>query len=208
MKILAIGAHFDDVELGCGGSLLKWKQQGHGITVFTATVSGYRDPEGKQIRDENQAAVEGRESARLMGADLIEGTFPTFQVEFNESLNSTLVDLFARIQPDILLTHWSQDTHHDHRQLALATLHCARRVPRVLMYESNWYAGEGSFDARYFVDITDTYPGKLELLRTFKSEHARAGESWERFAAAKSEYFGLQAGVSRAEGFQVVRWLE
>ena len=208
MKILAIGAHFDDIELGCGGSLLKWKSQGHQITLFTATLSGYRDPSGKLIRSEEHAAMEGRKSAKLVGAELIEGKLSTFAVEFNESLNAILVDILARVKPDLLLTHWTEDTHHDHRQLALASLHCARRVPRILMYESNWYVGEGLFNARYFVDITSTYAGKIELLRIFKSEHDRVGESWERFAAAKSEMLGLTAGVSRAEGFQVVKWLE
>jgi len=208
MKILAIGAHFDDVELGCGGSLLKWKSQGHDLSIFTATESGYSATSGQVIRSSADARAEGLASSARLGAKLFEGHLETFGVEFTERLNAKLLEVLQDVRPDLMLTHWADDTHHDHKQLSLASVHCARNIPRVLTYQSNSYVGHGSFEPRYFVDISATYPEKLELLRLFKSEHGRAGHRWESFVDAQSVLAGIKAGVARAEGFEVIKWRE
>ena len=52
MKVLAIGSHFDDVELGCGGSLAKHVAKGDEVVVYIATVSGFANHRNKEIRDD------------------------------------------------------------------------------------------------------------------------------------------------------------
>ena len=207
MNILAIGAHFDDVELGCGGSLLLWKNQGHDITVFVASLSGYRDSQGSSIRSDETAYAEGVKAADYLGAKLIMGNFPTFDVEFAEPLNRKLIDASNIIQPDIVLTHWSGDVHHDHKSLALASLHCLRHTPKLLMYCANWYESNQRFDPRFFVDISDTFEGKLELIEIYRSEKTRTGELWIDYVRSQSRLMGLKAGVQYAEGFEVIKWL-
>ena len=206
MRTLAIGAHFDDVELGCGGSLLAWKDQGHAITVFVASRSGYRDPQGTVIRPDATARAEGIAAANYMGAELIEGDFATFELEFAEPLNCKLMDVLHSVQPDMVLTHWSGDVHHDHRALALASLHCCRRVPRLLMYCSNWYESEQRFDPRFFVDISATLGKKIELVEIYRSENGRTGGLWLDYLRANARMMGLKTGVQYAEGFEVVKW--
>ena len=58
MKILAIGAHFDDVEIGCGGTLLKWKDEGHDIVIMTITDSEYTLPSNGFSRTSQIAKTE------------------------------------------------------------------------------------------------------------------------------------------------------
>jgi LmbE family N-acetylglucosaminyl deacetylase len=207
-RILAIGAHHDDVELGCGGSLLKWKAQGHSITVFTASSSGYRDSKGKRVRKDKVAQAEGLAAAEYLGATLIEGGFQTFEVAFGEALNRRILDALTQVNPDLVLTHWTGDAHHDHRELALAAMHCCKHIPRVLMYCSNWYDTTQVFAPRFFVNISSVYEGKKELVDIYQSERGRTGTLWSDFIDTQSALMGLKAGVSRAEGFEVVRWLD
>jgi LmbE family N-acetylglucosaminyl deacetylase len=207
-KILAIGAHHDDVELGCGGSLLKWGSLGHEITVLTASRSGYCDAQGHTIRSNAIAREEGRKAADFMGAKLIEGGFETFALEFSEPLNCLILEALECIRPDIVLTHWSGDVHHDHQAVALSTLHCCRHVPRILMYRSNWYSSDRTFQARFLVDISKTFEQKRTLIDIYASERRRTGALWEQYIASQSRWLGHQAGVSYAEGFEVVKWLE
>lgn len=205
-RILAIGAHHDDVELGCGGSLLRWKAEGAAITIFTACNSGYSDASGKTIRANEVAKMEGEAAAEKLGASLVCAGFPTFELEFNESLNRKVLSVLESAPWDLVLTHWDQDTHHDHRALALATLHCSRKVPRLLMYRSNSYASAKPFHANYFVDISETFREKQNLVRLFKSEHERTAGVWDKWMQAEATLYGLQSQCEAAEGFSVVKW--
>ena len=133
MNILAIGAHFDDVELGCGGSLLKWEKEEHKIFIYVATLSGYSAPDGRVIRSNEDARREGLLSAKKLNAHLIEGKFSTFEIEANEALHQSLINTIGIAKPDLIITHWDKDTHHDHRVLSLATLHVSRKINKLLI---------------------------------------------------------------------------
>jgi LmbE family N-acetylglucosaminyl deacetylase len=207
MKILAIGAHFDDPELGCGGSLLRWKSEKNPIALFVATRSGYKDAKGKTVRTDKTARAEGRESARALGAKLFEGGFPTFGLEAAEPLHRKLLRAIHEFRPDLVLTHWRDDAHQDHRALAAATLHCCRHVPKVLMYRSNWYETGGIFQPKFFVDISRTLEKKIGLIKIHDSEFTRTGGDWEKFVRAEAALAGLKSGCKYAESFEVVRWL-
>jgi len=208
MNILAIGAHADDVELGAGGSLLKWARAGHSVTIYTATNSEYRSPDGKLIRSAAVAAKEAETAAAVFGADLITGPFDCFQLDFGSALNVALLDIVQSVRPDLVVSHWSGDTHPDHKALAQATLHTAKHVPRILQYASNWYMGCESFDARYFVDISETLEDKLKLIEIYASENARSGGKWIDFFRNQAAMYGSINGVSYAEPFHAIRFLE
>lgn len=208
MHVLAIGAHHDDVELGCGGALLAWRAGGASITVFTASTSGYRDAQGREVRPDAEARAEGHRAAALLGATLLTADFPTFGLQPTEPLRQALLGALEQARPDVVLTHWTGDVHQDHRAVAQATLHVARHVPRLLAYRSNWYNGDRPFDARHFVDITAHLEGKVRLVETFASENARTQGRWVAWTRQLAAVTGLTVGVDAAEGFEVVRWLE
>lgn len=207
MKILAFGAHYDDVELGCGGALLAWKAQGHSISMFVATRSGYSDAKGNVIRSDATAREEGRCAAQLMGAELLEGELPTLELEFGESLNQKILGVLDQIRPDTVLTHWPGDVQHDHRALARASIQCCRHIPRLATYCSNWYEGEERFDPRFFVDISPFMDQKIQLIQVHASENARTAGRWVEYSRAQARVAGLKTGVENAEAFEVVRWL-
>ncbi len=205
MNILAIGAHADDVELGCGGALLKWAAAGHSVTVYTATESAYAAPDGTPIRTAEVARVEAESAAAKLGARLILGDFKVFDLAFAEPLNVALLRVLDAVRPDVVLTHWEADTHPDHQALGRATLHACRRVRSVLTYASNWYMGTAALDPRCFVDITGHLDAKLNLIATYESEYGRTGGAWEGFVRDRAAQFGRVLGCQHAEAFGTVR---
>ncbi len=206
MRILALGAHADDVELGAGGSLSAWSRQGHEIHIHVATQSSYTSPEGQEVRDAVQAAQEAEKAAKRLKADLSFSPFSSFELAFAEPLNAALIRLFDIVRPDLLITHWEGDTHPDHQALAKAALHAARRVPSVLMFTSNWYQGTSTFDARHFIDISETLEDKLALISIYAGEDARTNGVWREWSRDRAASLGRLIGVRYAEAFQAVRY--
>ncbi|HWM49416.1 MAG TPA: PIG-L deacetylase family protein [Xanthobacteraceae bacterium] len=208
MNVLAIGAHFDDVELGCGGALAKHKAAGDRVYVYVATDSGYRAPDQTMVRENADARREGEEAIAILGADeLICGSFKTLELEFIDPLNVEILKIVHDRKIDLVYTHWIGDIHHDHHALARASLHSCRHVPRLLMYRSNWYHSPTDFRGTFFVDITPHWETKERAVRAHRSEMARTHERWISFFRHEAENAGQRMGVELAEVFELVKWL-
>lgn len=207
MNVLAIGAHFDDIELGCAGALARHIAEGDKVIIYVATKSGYVGPGNKVIRSDSEAESEGEKAAAILGADLVCGGFETLHLEFTDDLNLHLVELIEKEKIDTIYSHYSGDIHHDHIALAKASMHAGRHVPRFLQYHSNWYQSDNSFDANFYVDVTDYWEKKVEMLKAHESEFARAGEKWLKYFRNEAQNNGFRCGVELAEGFQLVKWL-
>ena len=137
MNVLAVGAHFDDVELGCSGTLAKHVQSGDQVTIYVATDSQYSNGEGQLIRSGETARAEGEKAASIIGAELVCGKCNSLFLEFVEQTNVELIRLIEDKKIDMIYTHWVDDIQHDHINLAKAAIHAGRHVPRILMYRSN-----------------------------------------------------------------------
>jgi len=207
MKVIAIGAHCDDVEIGCGGTLLTYRDQGHELVILTMTDSAFNSPTGVEIRLADQARAEAEDAATRLGARLIMGDHKCFELASARALGSEVAGIVEQVGPDLAFIHWPGDPHADHAALAAASLHATRRVPRVLAYRTNWDTGTVPFDGRIAVDITSTVSEKIELIGCYASENARTGGAWQEFALARSQTLGKTHGVEYAEVFEPVRYL-
>lgn len=208
MKILAIGAHADDIELGVGGSLARHSSEGHDVSILLVTHSAYGDFEGKVIRDKETAMSEARAAATIMGVkDLhclsYETKLVTYDVKLIEDINRQI----DRVKPDVIYTHWDGDINQDHSAIAQATIVAGRNIPRILMYRSNWYKSYKHFENSFYVDITDHITTKIDAIRAHKSEMKRRGEDWIEFFKGQCRNNGQEVGVRYAESFQVIKWL-
>lgn len=208
MNVLAVGAHFDDVELGCGGALAKHVRNGDNVIVFIATSSEFSNKEGRVLRESSKSLSEAECASRIIGYRLVQGGIPTFCLEYGEDIHIELIKLIEENNIDLIYTHWTQDVHHDHRNLALSTLHVSRHVNRLLMYCSNWYISEQGFVENFYVDITDTWEIKERAIRAYDSEIRRVGDRWINYFRQEAMNNGMKMGVKYAEAFQVVKWLQ
>ncbi len=209
MKILAIGAHYDDVELGCGGALSRHAAQGDEVYVFVATDSGFSNHLKQSIRSGDTARKEAEAAMKILGVkEMFCGDFKTLEVEFVDSLNVQILKLVETLGIDLVYSHWTGDIHHDHQAVARAALHSCRHVPRLLMYRSNWYHSTLDFRGNFYVDITDHLDKKENAVRAHESEIERTGAKWISFFRNEAENAGQRIGVRYAEVFEVVKWIE
>lgn len=206
-NVLALGAHFDDAELGCGGTLARHARRGDRVTLWVATRSGFGMAAGG-TRDDATARREGLKSAKALGVDLIEGGRETFSLAYEDGLVRELRALIDRLRPGTVYLPFTGDAHQDHRALARAALSAARHCPRLLMYRINWYDTEEDFSPRHFVDISKTMPVKLRALCAHASEMRRTGGRWLEWVTQRDRNDGIRLGVRYAEAFQAVRYLE
>jgi LmbE family N-acetylglucosaminyl deacetylase len=208
VNILAIGAHFDDIELGCGGTIAKHVAAGDKVYAYVATDSGFKNQNNEIIRTNETALDEGQIAMAILGAELIRGNFNTLEVEFTEELNVQILRIVKDQRIDKVYTHWIGDIHHDHQAVARASLHSCRHVPSMLMYRSNWYHSNLDFRGNFYVDITNFLDRKMESVRAHKSEMNRTQEKWIKFFRNEAENAGQRIGVQYAEVYELIKWLE
>jgi N-acetylglucosamine malate deacetylase 1 len=207
VSVLAVGAHFDDLELGCGGALINHVRQGEKVVMVVVTDSAYADPDGRVVRDAGTALAEGRRAAALIGAELVCLGFPTFAVPDGEELARELVRLLELHRPHTVYTHWTRDSHRDHRNTGLCTLMAARHVPRLLLYRSNLQDSDTAFAGTVYADITAVMDLKMRAVAEHRSELARVDQAWLEQFRGRAAADGAGAGTAYAERFQAVRYL-
>lgn len=208
MNVLAIGAHFDDIELGCGGALAKHVANGDRVFAYVATLSGFKDQDNQVIRTNETALQEGVKAMEILGVELIRGSFNTLEVEFTDELNVDILQIVKQKNIQKVYTHWMGDVHHDHQAVARASLHSCRHVPRLLMYRSNWYHSNVDFKGNFYVDISETLDKKMEAVSAHESEMDRTHRKWIDFFTNEAANAGQRIGTKYAEIYEVVKWLE
>lgn len=207
MNILFIGAHFDDLELGCGGAIKKFSANGDKVYSFIATTSGYDNHDGAKIRDSHVAYEEGKKASVILGSTLICGKHITKNLVCTSELIEEINAIIDKVKADVIFTHWDGDVQQDHRNLSLATLTAARHIPRLFMYRCNWYVSTQDFSGNYYIDISEQIEYKITALKEYVSEYKRRGEEWINFFIDQNRVWGRLIGVKYAEEFKVVKYL-
>ncbi len=206
-NILGIGSHFDDIELGCSGTLIKHVLAGDKVTMLVITDSEYRNPAGELVRCGKTAKQEGMEAANTIGADLICLEYKTFEVPFNEALTCVINRYIDELNIDTVYSHWTGDLHRDHQLTARCALMAGRHVPRFLMYRSNYYDSDRPFRGNYYSDISDVMERKVQVIKSHHSELERVRYKWIEFFKHQNSADGLKIGCDYAETFEIVRYL-
>lgn len=193
MTLLALGAHPDDVEYGCGGLLAAHPDS----FVYIAS-------DGAMGADPEIRRKEAVDAAARLGVRLIFGDERDTLLDARRLID-VLGDLIKRLQPTRILVNAADDTHQDHRALAQAALAAARYVPDVLAYET---PTSTRFAPTVFADIGATLGRKLAALETHRSQVSKTpapGCSIMDLAIATARHRGAQARTEYAEGFMPVR---
>jgi len=208
LKIIAIGAHPDDIELACGGTLSRAVQNQHEVMMIVVTGKSSFDHTRASIRTEEEVIEEQKESCLSLGIKNIKVLgFEDQHVPYSVDLISKLDTLINDFQPDIVFTHFIFDTHQDHIRTAQSTLSAARKQNTILLYEPINPSGRGyvSFRPQVYIDITDNIKDKIEALKAHKSQYEKYGDDWLEAVEARAKYRGFEMGSKYAECFEVVR---
>ncbi len=209
MKILAVGAHLDDIEIACGGTLAKAIEAGHDVKVIIMSKSGYTNKEGKLQRSDEIAIAEGTNALHILGIYDIEILdFPTKDIFFQSDVVNAIDVIMSFYNPDIIFTHHPFDTHQAHVGVSNATIAAARRKNTIFFYEPITPSGRSyvAFRSQLYVDIESTLEKKIASLREHKSEYNKFGaEDWIEGVRYRCGFRGYEIGKKFAEAFEVLR---
>lgn len=216
VEILAVGAHPDDVELGCGGTLALLARAGRSVGILDLT----RGEAGTRGTPETRAA-EAAEAARLLGAcfrdglDLGDGNLKT-----DRAAELEVIEVVRRRRPRLVFAPLPNDRHPDHvragRLVTDAAFYAGLRAletglpphrPQQVVYFPSTFLAEPTF----LVDVTGTLDVKLAAVRAFRSQFFDpaskepatfiSSPEFLEGVTARARAFGRLANVGAAEGF-------
>lgn len=218
MRVLAVGAHPDDIEILCAGTLLRYRQQGHQVVVAVAT----NGEQGHfEIPPAELAAIRRREaerSAEILGAELIWMGHADEFIYHDHATRVSFVEMVRRARPDLTITHNPEDYHTDHRTVSelvmtatfLATVpHAETESPPTARISPLYYmdslSGAG-FAPQEYVDVSPVFADKLRMLECHSSQvkwlREHDGIDLADFVGVMGRFRGLSCGVKHAEGFR------
>ena len=222
LRILAFGAHADDLELLAAGTLARLAAAGHELTMATMTWCRYGSYELEPKACSIARHAEAARSAALLGATYRALMVPDDTVNpYDDAQQRLVMELIRSVRPDVILTHSPADYHTDHTNLfelvrwsgpLLGMPQYETASPHLdalpALYLMDTLNGRG-FEPTRYVDISGTIDRKLEMVACFESQLpflARYfGIDVLEQVTAIARFRGLQAGVRYAEGFQ--RWM-
>jgi LmbE family N-acetylglucosaminyl deacetylase len=199
MNILAIGAHPDDIEFGCGGTLIKYAQKGYNVFLMILTL-GQMGGEGKVREKEQIASCE-----ILKSKEVFFGEYTDTKLPLDQGVIDSIEKVLKIVKPEFIFVNYFDDTHQDHRHLAQATLSATRYIRNVLFYE---VPTTQNFIPNVFVDIEKTIEDKMDALKAHNSQVLRTnieGVPITEMAKSSANFRGTQGRVKYAEGFISVR---
>ena len=202
LKIVCVGAHPDDPESGCAGTLARYSALGHKVTVIYLTrgergIPGRTNDEAARIR-----SAECEAACQFMGAS------PVFagQVDGSTELNQARLEEFRKLlaaeAPDVVFAHWPIDTHMDHQVASVLAIRGYLALggrARLYLFEVNTGSQSLGFAPNTYVDITAVVENKKSALFAHKSQGG--DEIWRRHHEIVAAFRGREAGVKAAEAF-------
>ncbi len=198
LKVLCLGAHSDDIEIGCGGTMLKLADQyKKNLEVVWVVFSAIGDRE-KEARKSADVFLKDVKQKRIMTHKHRDGFFPFTAIEIKESFESLKKDF----SPDIVFTHYRDDRHQDHRLISDLTWNTFRDH-LILEYEIPKY--DGDFGSPNFFVHLDEKICRQKNDNVIKHFQTQKEKHWltEETLISVMRLRGIESGRSSryAEGF-------
>lgn len=216
-RVLAIGAHPDDLELACAGTLAKFIAAGSTVHLAVA-CRGDRGGSGTAEELADRRRAESLRAAAEIGAAIIFLGFGDSMLSDTPETRHALLNLLRTVRPELVITHATDDYHEDHVRLGELVARCAwyaaspghrddlaplDRPPALALMENT--AGLGPLPT-HFVDISGTMDLKRRMLAHHASQLARSTggiSDLAELAETLARLRGFQCGVRYAEGFRL-----
>lgn len=217
MRILAVGAHPDDLEILCAGTLAKYRARGD--EVFMCHIAD--GDKGHFIIPPDELAKirrqEARDAAAVIGAPAVEGNFPDMEIYDGEPARLRFIEIVRAARPDVIITHHPDDYHTDHKAVSAIMLEASfsATLPHVktaseflhklpVLYFMDTLTGL-NFQPTEYVDITPFFEQKKEMLSKHQSQLVwlKEHDNYDALDALETmaKFRGYQCGVKYAEGF-------
>lgn len=193
MTVFAFGAHPDDIEYSCFGTLAKLEDKKY-LFIYT---------DGELTGKSAQRRKEALNSAKLIDAKAYFRGLPDGNLPITCRGIAELIDLVKKHKPHTVYTPYPEDTHQDHRAVTRIVMSACRTVPNILYYE---LPSTLDFQPNYYVDVTETFPLKIKAITKHLSQREKPTlqpdvlENKAIYHANRQRFFGR-----RFEAFMVRR---
>jgi len=197
LKVLCLGAHSDDIEIGCGGTILRLIEEYENIEIYWMVFSA-RGLRRREARASAQSVLQGLKKKIIVTKNYRDGFLPFDGGAIKDEFES----LKKKFSPDLILTHYRDDRHQDHRVISDLTWNTYRNH-LILEYEIPKYDGDIG-NPNFYVELTRTHCEKKRdlIVKHFVSQHHK---HWftENLLFSVLRIRGMESGRSSeyAEGF-------
>ena len=206
MNILCIGAHPDDIEIGCAGTIKRYVNQGAKVYYLIATLGEKVSVDNTELlKIKDSRTKESIKAAKYIGAsDIFMLNLNDTRIKHDGDTVKAIEKKINEINPDYIFTHTVDDNHQDHKNIALSSLSaCRRRKCNILHYESPSTAQH--FVPTVYSDITDTVDNKIESIKVFLIQRQKVYVDPEAIKGL-AKYRGYTSGIYEyAEAFSVTK---
>lgn len=221
LDVLAIGAHPDDIELTCSGTVMKMAAQGRKVGILDLTQGELGTRGNRKVR-----AREAARAASIMGVAVRENLrLPDGNIEVTMKNRLRVVRVIRALKPDVLLFPYPVDRHPDHEHAyalcreawfsaGLAKVRTFDRGraqepfrPRAYYHYMQWF----EFQPSFIVDISAEYERRLEVIRAYRSqfydpdnkerETVLSSPEFLEMVRTRLEYYGDRIGTKYGEPF-------
>ena len=184
IKVLCLGAHSDDIEIGCGGSILRLQEEYSYVEVDWVVV-GAHGTRNQEAVESAGVFLRNAENKNIEILNFNDGYFPYIGAEIKDYFES----LKSRVSPDLIFTHNRHDLHQDHRLVSELTWNTFRNH-LILEYEIFKYDGDLGTPNFYISLTKEQVKEKVEtILRIFRTQ---AGRHW----FTRDVFYSLWSSVS------------
>jgi len=201
ISVLAIGAHPDDIEFGCAGTLSRFVQNGDDVYMLIMT-------DGSMGGDPELRKHEQLRSANFLGIkEVFWGNFKDTRLPFYENVIPVIEKVVQKVKPTFVFCHSGNDTHQDHRHVTTSTVAASRHVKNLLFFEGPTSV---NFQPNVFVDMENCMEMKFASLACHTTQVMRtniSGQSIVELARATATFRGTLCHLSAVEAFHSHRML-
>ena len=201
-NVLIIAAHYDDAELGCGGTAKYLVENNCNVYKLTLTDNVTNYSQMNITIDYESSKRESKEASNLLGVKEIDEFIPErcCELYYNTALMQRIEDIICNYDIDTVFTHYPSDINNDHIEASKLSLVAARHCENIFYYYSNAYLLPNGYNPNIFFDITNYYDKKIEALSKYGKDHNRFDSLFET-VLKRNEIWGHPNNVKYAEGF-------
>lgn len=219
MLVLVVSPHADDETLGAGGSILKYKKQGHEVVWLNVTDMKEEYGYSRERISERQEEIQRVKQAYNIDAFYNLELKPAGLDQYSKSMIvQKMADIFETVQPEIVILPYGYDVHSDHKIVFEAALACAKVfrctcIRKILcmeiISETDYAVSENGFVPNYYVNIDDYIEQKIKVAQLYQSE-VKAAPFPRNVDSIRglAQYRGAAAGAKYAEAFRVIKIIE